>query len=143
MYIMSLKHKVFVLVYRVTNGNLEFLALKPNPEPDRNNDWYTVTGGVEPNEKYADAAKREACEEIGVTPTKITDMNKTMSYTDHITHKEHFEHCFAAEIGDEEIVLNEEHIDYMWLSPKDFIKTIWWDDDRRTELSELINSVNS
>lgn len=128
---MQSKEKVFVIVYRTTNGSVEYLALKPNPEPGRNSDNYVVTGGVEPYDASIEAtALREVAEEIGIESKSIVDLNYIINYTDHITFKKYSEHCFGVKIGNEPIILNEEHIGYIWLAKNDFVKTIWWDYDK-------------
>lgn len=123
--------KVFVIVYRITNNSLELLALKPNLEPGRNTDDYVITGGAERYDKSLEStALREVNEEIGVESNSIINLDYTINYTDHITHKNYSEHCFGVKINDEPITLNEEHISYRWLKKDDFIDTIWWNGDR-------------
>ena len=133
--------KVFIIVYRFTGGALEILILKPNPEPGRYTDYYVVTGGIEKGETSEQAALREASEEIGITPIRLIDLNHTIRYQDHITAKKYTEHCFAAEVDDSKIILNEEHIGYKWVSPEDFVRTIWWEDGNRAELSNMIGII--
>ena len=132
--------KVFVIVYKKSGDKISLLALKPNPEPNRNTDWYVVTGGVDKDEKYIDAAVREVREELGVKVWKIVDLDNEMTYTDHITGVKHTERCFGSEIKNDKIELNEEHIDYKWLTPQEFIETIWWEGNK-AELKELVDKV--
>lgn len=123
--------KVFVIVYRIINDNLELLALKPGFEPNRNTKDYVITGGVEDYDKsLQDAAFRETYEEIGIKSDTIIDLNYTINYTDHITSEEFAEHCFGIKVGNEPITLNEEHLDYKWLDKTEFMNTIWWDYDK-------------
>ena len=133
--------KVFAIVYRIINNSIEFLSLKPNPEPGRSTKDYVVTGGVEEYDKsFEDAALREVSEEIGITSNEIIDLNYTINYTDHITLEYHAEHCFGVKVNDCEIILNFEHIDYRWLDKKQFINTIWWDYDIDI-LKRMINII--
>ena len=135
--------KVFVIVYRIIDNSLEFLALKPNPEPGRNTDDYVITGGVEDYDiSFEAAALREVAEEIGVVSNDIISLDYTINYTDHITHEKHAEHCFGVKVDDSKIVLNFEHIDYKWLSKSDFINTIWWDNDK-TILEKMIDVIKT
>jgi len=123
--------KVFVIVYIIKDNSLILLALKPAPEPDSNTDDYVVTGGVEGYDRsFEDAALREVAEEIGVESSNIVSLEYTIEYTDHITSKKYHEHSFGVKIDEEQIILNEEHIDYRWLNKNDFINTIWWDYDK-------------
>jgi 8-oxo-dGTP pyrophosphatase MutT (NUDIX family) len=133
--------KVFVIVYKITDGCLELLALKPNPEPGRSTKDYVITGGVEEYDKSIEAAAlREVSEEIGIESNNIISLDYTIHYTDHITHKDHAEHCYGVRVGDEPIVLNFEHIDYKWLNKNDFMNTIWWDYDKKI-LEGMINVI--
>ncbi len=117
------------------------LVLKPSPEPGRNTEYYVVTGGVEKGESLEVAASREVKEEIGIAPLKIIDLETDFKYKDRFSGQEFIEHCFGAQITDEKIMLNEEHIDYRWLSPAEFIKTIWWDGDRK-KLENIVQKIN-
>lgn len=137
---MHTSHKVFVIIYKITPEGLRFLALKPNPEPGRNTDYYVITGGVEKDESFVEAVNREVCEEIGVTPIEIVDLNYTMAYTDHIDGLEYREHCYAVQINDSVIKLNEEHVDYKWLEADKFVNSIWWDEDKLV-LTRMINTI--
>ena len=120
---------------------LEFLSLKPNPEPNRNTDDYVITGGVEEyDNSFEEAALREVAEEIGIVSNDIISLDYIVNYTDHITLEEHAEHCFGVKADDSEIVLNFEHIDYKWLDKNDFIKTIWWDYDKNI-LKKMVDII--
>jgi len=128
---MKPEEKIFVIVYKIINNSLEFLALKPNFEPGRNTKEYVVTGGVEDYDKSLEAAAlREVAEEIGIKSNNIISLEYTINYTDHIDFKKYAEHCFGARIGEEPIVLNFEHLGYRWLNKNDFINAIWWDYDK-------------
>ncbi len=127
---MESNEKVWVIVYRLLDGSLELLALKPSPEPGRNTEYYVVTGGIEKDETLEMAARREVREEIGILPLKIIDLKTSLKYKDKFSGQEFIEHCYAGEIDNKKIILNEEHIDYKWLSPAEFTKNIWWDGDR-------------
>lgn len=123
--------KVFVIVYRKTNDSIEYLSLKPNPEPGRSTKDYVITGGVEDYDKsIEEAALREVAEEIGVESKNIINLNHTIFYTDHITNEDHAEHCYGVKVDDDKVVLNFEHIGYRWLNKNNFVNTIWWDYDK-------------
>ncbi len=123
---MNIVKKVWVIVYRLDEGAVKILALRPNPEPDINSDYYVITGGIEKGESSKQAAIRETEEEIGVTPLSILRLDKTLHYADKLTGKKYSEYCFAVQIDQSPLTLNEEHVDYKWLSVKNFVKTIWW-----------------
>ena len=63
-----------------------------------------------------------------------------MAYTDHIDGLEYREHCYAVQINDSVIKLNEEHVDYKWLEADKFVNSIWWDEDKLV-LTRMINTI--
>ncbi len=140
---MKTGEKVFVIVYRSGNDGLDYLCLKPNPEPNRNTDYYVITGGVENQESLEEAALREVQEEIGAKPITIINLHFQIEYIDHITSKKYIEHCFAVKISNQKLKLNEEHIDFMWVDNNIFVKTIWWDEAKRFELVQMIKSIQN
>lgn len=135
-------HKVWNIVYRFNSDALELLILKPNPEPGRNTDFYVITGGIEAGEASIDTAIRETQEEIGIAPILTTDLHKTISYVDKFSKITYTEHCFAIEIDDSPIILNEEHTDYKWISLDDFVDSIWWEGDK-TELMDIVKAFRA
>lgn len=56
---MNNNKKVWVIVYRIKDSKTELLLLKPNPEPNLIYDYYVITGGVEKQETFIQAARRE------------------------------------------------------------------------------------
>ncbi len=131
-------NKVWVIVYRVDKAEANLLLLKPNPEPNMTYDYYVITGGVEDNESIEQAAIRETIEEIGIEPSRIVNLNITMSYLNKNTGEEVVENCFVAQVDNSDIILNEEHIAYKWFSISEFEETIWWTDSRE-KLREIMD----
>ncbi len=113
-------------VYRIKDSKIELLLLKPNPEPNLSYDYYVITGGVEKQETFMQAAIRETAEEIGIRPSKVIELEETITYINHSNNMEILEKCFASQIDHSDLVLNEEHIGYKWVSIEDFIDMIWW-----------------
>ncbi len=134
------QEKAWVIVYKKLGDSLKLLCLKPNPEPGRNADYYVVTSGIEDGESPEVAARREVKEEVGIGPKYVVDLKRDLTYKDALDGKTYVEHCFAAKIGDEAIKLNEEHIDYKWVDEPEFVKTIWWENDRQI-LQDLITMI--
>jgi len=137
---MNKRQKVWVIVYRIHGSTLELLGLRPNPEPGRNTDYYVITGGIEENEAPEQAALREVKEEISVAPLQVLNLQKSISYIDKYSGDEFVEQCFAAQIDQPELVLNEEHIGYKWLGVDEFVETIWWE-DKRDKLGAIVASL--
>lgn len=137
---MDATNKVWVLVIRLNNGVLEFLLLRPNPEPDLQYDYYVITGGVESGESPHEAASRETEEEIGLKPLRIIDLHSKMEYVNSRTFKRVSEYAFLIEVAIGDLVLNEEHIDYKWVKIDDFEREIWWEGSREP-LKRIIDKV--
>ncbi len=138
---MKIEKKVFVIVFRKSSDKLELLCLKPNPEPGRNTDYYVVTGSIDNGETKEEAVNREVFEEIGIQPISIINLNDKIKYTDHITKEKFIEYCYGAEINDDVQKLNEEHVRYKWVSDHDFVKSIWWDDDK-AKLQKMVSKIS-
>jgi len=132
--------KIWVIVYRMNESKLELLLLKPNPEPGLVYDYYVITGGIESNETAKQAALRETEEEIGVNPINIFNLCETIEYMDRSSGQKVIEKCFAAEINNSKLVLNEEHVGYRWVSIKDFKKMIWWEGSKN-KLNRVIRNL--
>lgn len=128
--------KIWVIVYRIDKAGTKLLLLKPNPEPNLTYDYYVITGGVEDGESIEQAAKRETYEEIGIEPLSINNLKFLMSYRNKDTGDEVAEHCFAAQVDNSNIVLNQEHIDFRWFSIREFEEKIWWTDSR-----DILNEI--
>jgi dATP pyrophosphohydrolase len=139
---MSELKKAWVIVYRFHESKLELLLLKPNPEPGLIYDYYVITGGVEGSETPDQATIRETEEEIGVKPKNIFNLSETITYIDNKSSDKVVEYCFAVEIDNSKLVLNEEHIDFKWVSIEDFQKIIWWEGSR-TKLNNMIEKLKT
>ncbi|HUY53133.1 MAG TPA: NUDIX domain-containing protein [Candidatus Dormibacteraeota bacterium] len=137
---MNESKKAWVIVYRLNGSTPELLLLKPNPEPGLVYDYYVITGGIEKGETPDQAALRETQEEIGVKPLNIFNLNETFEYEDKLTNHKIVEYCFAVEINNSNIELNEEHIGYKWVLIGDFKKMIWWEGSK-VKLNKIINTL--
>ena len=133
--------KVWVVVYRRLEDGIELLLLKPNPEPDMDREFYVITGGVEQGETAEEAALRETYEEIGIVPISVVDLDSSFEYINKRNGTTVTERSFLAEVSSNStITLNEEHIDYKWVSLDEFRKDIWWI-GQREPLQEVIMKI--
>jgi len=114
----------------------KFLALEMTKHPEHapEGGWFVVTGGVEGNESSEDAVNREVFEETRLNLEEIIPLNWGSLYEWRGELCE--EQNFIAFVKSGEVILNEEHSDYQWLSLDEFIKKINWDDDK-----ELLKKV--
>jgi 8-oxo-dGTP pyrophosphatase MutT (NUDIX family) len=123
-----MKQKILAFI---TNGK-KILALKRNPHEVHapKGGWFTVSGALEKNEDYKEAAIREVKEETGLDTNEILDLNWSCEYN--WRGEVCFEKYFLVFISKkQEIKLdNIEVIDYEWLCPDDFASRIDWYDDK-------------
>jgi 8-oxo-dGTP pyrophosphatase MutT (NUDIX family) len=120
----------------ITDGE-NFLALRNNfqdSEKQGGDFWFVVTGEVEDKENLNDAVKREIKEETNLEVKEVFELNWGSIYECWQGICNEFN--FISFVKSENIILNEEHVEYVWLNLEDFIKKIKWDDDK-----ELLKKV--
>jgi len=117
-----MRRKILAFVY----DGKRFLTLRNNPEdPTHGGDyWFTVTGSVEGRESYFDAVNREVKEETNLEVTEIFDLKWGSVYS--WGGEEYKERNYLAFVKRDRVILNEEHVDFEWLSLKKFVKRIVW-----------------
>jgi len=107
----------------VSDGE-KFLLLRNNSkDPSHGGDyWFTVTGSVEGNESTGEAVKREIKEETSLDSSEVFDLNWGSIYS--WGGKDHSERNFLVFVKKGPVILNEEHVDFEWVSLEDFLKRI-------------------
>ncbi len=126
----------------IKNKNNELLLLHNNPvNPIHGGDiWYTVTGGVEEyDNSLEDTVKREIKEETNLDVIDTKYLNINYKYTSR-RGIECTEYVFISLVKDGNIILNEESIEYKWLSINDYIKEIHWYGNKE-ELRNLLEKT--
>lgn len=117
------------IVYRKRKDAVEVLLLKRTEE--RGGFWNVVSGTLELHESVIDCRKRELLEEAGI--------KEAISWSDEIN-RFSFTHnnkpivvvAFAAKVPeDQEIVINDEHTEYRWVSFDEAIQMMKFDDDKK------------
>ncbi|MBS3083540.1 NUDIX domain-containing protein [Candidatus Pacearchaeota archaeon] len=124
----------------ITDGK-KFLALRNNPsEPEKHGGdfWFTVTGGVENEEGFEDAVRREILEETSLKVKNVFNLNWGCIYKNH--NEENEEHYYLAFVSPGKIILDVEHVDYEWLSFPKFLNRIKWDGNKK-ELKRTLQSA--
>lgn len=104
-------------VFRLVNGELEFLLLKRAEGEKYPNLWQMVTGSIESGEKAFQTALREINEETGLTPQKFWVAPQVNSFYS----AERDEIClipvFAALVNPKSAVkISAEHSEFKWLN---------------------------
>ena len=125
-----------ILTFIIRNNKL-LLLLGSDKDPQFNESfWYVVTGGVEEKDNNLyDIVKREVKEETNLDLNKIIDLNLTFEYESLCKHC--IEHVFVSYANDNDVVLNEESLEYRWCSLDEFIDLIKWYYDKK-QLKEML-----
>ena len=112
----------------IVNEDKKLLLLKgsPNDPQFKKSFWYVVTGGYEKEDKTREhTVIREIKEETG-----ITEINNMMYLNWIFTYNslgvECIEYAYITFVKEEELLLNEENIDYKWCDLEEFIEKINW-----------------
>lgn len=110
-----------VIFYYAPNNRKQFLLLKMNER--RKFLWQNVTGKVDKDEKYSDAAVREAIEETGLKRKNIKALYKSkmkFEFRDQwgkdVKERIFFLECFEKW---DVIIDSHEHCDFKWVDEKD------------------------
>ena len=120
----------------------KFLLLKGSDKDPQFHEsfWYTVTGSVEKEDNsLEDAVKREVKEETNLEIERIEKLALIFEYES--LGKKCIEHGFISYVSDDNIILNEENIDYKWCDINEFIKLIKWYDDK-DKLVKILNNIS-
>jgi dihydroneopterin triphosphate diphosphatase len=136
------------LVYpyrRISADTFEYALLKRSDAGY----WQAIAGGGEDNETPLEAAKREACEEAGISanlpclqldtvePVPVTEFRDSYLWGNDVYVIPQY--CFGVPVEDGQIVLSREHTEYAWLTYEqaynlmkyDGNKTALWELDKR------------
>ena len=103
--------------------------------------WYVVTGSKEEIDKTLfNTIKREGKEETNLYFKEIVDMNWCFEYES--LGKKCIEYAYIFKLKSDVIKLNEESIEYKWLSINDFINQIDWYYDKNNLEKKLKSYIN-
>ena len=131
-----------ILSYIINEYN-ELLLLQgsPNDLQLKKSIWYVVTGGYENNDKTKEnTVKREIKEETGLNTLYIKYLNWIFKYKSLGT--ECIEYVYISFVRKNDIILNEEHINYCWCNFNDFINKIDWYGDKKKLKKVLKKAIN-
>lgn len=119
-----------IIVYKVINNKPIFLFLKRSE--DRGGFWNAVNGTLEVNEDINQCRERELFEETGI--------RAVLNWSPEL-HRFNFDFkgramtvlVFSAQVDkDQDVIINEEHVDYKWLSFIDAKDILKFDDDKQS-----------
>lgn len=133
-------NKILAIIYSSKN---KFLLLKTNPKTMKIDKWYVVTGGIKEGEHFKQAVRREVEEETKLEILKIKSTDLFFEYEWPIgSGIVKYEKAFLVKVKHAEPKITRwEHLDYKWLSKKDFIKEIYWFDGDKSNLNKLLANL--
>jgi len=139
---MRTNNQAEIIVFKKKEKELLFLILKRIPK--RGGFWQPITGGLENDETFEEAAKRETREEIGfIGEISLIDIDYSFNFS--YNNNEYFEKVFGLEISPEsKIILSEEHSEYKWVNGQAAIdKFLKYPGNKEgfKKLMELINNL--
>ena len=102
--------------------------------------WQGIAGGVEGNETYIEACKREAKEEAGIADfNNVIELESICTIPVPNVTKEFlwgndtlliYEHCFGIECKSRDMILSHEHSKMEWLTYEEAKKKLKWDSNK-------------
>lgn len=102
--------------------------------------WQGIAGGVEENESYLEACKRESNEEAGISydapvielksicTMPVVNVTKDFIWGEDVYLI--YEHCFGIDATNEEIKLSHEHTKMEWLTYEEAKNRLKWDSNK-------------
>ncbi|MBT4870704.1 MAG: NUDIX domain-containing protein [Candidatus Diapherotrites archaeon] len=127
--------KIFALI---KSDKDNYLILKMNKKVMLLDEWYVVTGGVEKEESFEEAALREIKEETDLEVLKIEDSRVVFDYHCRQWNEDAHEKVFFVLVKEKDPVLSEEHIEFKWLSKEKFFEKVYWYGQDRKSLMDLL-----
>ena len=127
---MRLPYSVQVFLIRIVEGRPSYLLFHRNARPELGlpDFWQGISGALEAEESFADAARREVEEETGIVLTAVSDADFQHAYPVRVEWRPWYgpdpievrEHVFFAVISaSTEPVLSTEHKSWRWCSPSE------------------------
>jgi|LakMenEpi03Aug12_release.lakeMendotaPanAssembly.Ray.scaffolds.fasta_scaffold1234125_1 dATP pyrophosphohydrolase len=132
---------IAVYVFRRKSSDFEFLQLRRSDGDTYAQSWQPIYGGVQPEEKAEEAARRELFEETGIRSELMFLVEYLESFFFRPKNAIYMFPVFAAEFGSEhEVILNEEHDEYRWVSSTEVNEKFMWRSQREA-ISVLLDTL--
>ena len=130
-----------ILTFIINEFN-ELLLLKGSSKDPQFKEsfWYVVTGGYEDRDKnLINTVKREVQEETGLIVKKSIYLNWIFKYKS--LGKNCTEYVYISFVNKDDVILNEENIDYKWCKLEEFIEKTRWFGDKNELKNVLIDAL--
>lgn len=133
-----------VIFHRTTDNRKHFLLLKMRK--DRGGFWQNVTGGVDPNENFDEAALREAIEETAIKKMNILNfesLNYRFEFHDRWDN-DVIEEVYSLEAKERwDVIIDPlEHTEFKWVSEEILDKTSVHFETNFKALNKIIGKKN-
>ena len=129
-------------VFRQTNEGLRFLLLKRAKTKIYEHLWQGVAGKIEGDEKAWEAAIRELKEETGFRPVRMFVADHVSRFYETHGDRVNLVPVFGIEVGNDAVVLSEEHCEFKWLDFDTARSALVWS-GQKEGISAVFNMVNS
>ena len=144
-------HQILAFPFIKENGEYFFGIFCRNSSKEI---WQGIAGGVDDDETYIEACKREANEEAGITDFSnvielesictmpVPNVTKEFIWGDDILLI--YEHCFGIGCKNKDIILSHEHTKMEWLKYEEAKKKLKWDSNKNAlwELNYRLTNKN-
>ena len=129
-------------IFRRAKGEIEFLIMKRASNEMYPNIWQMVTGSNEDGEKAFETAIREIKEETSLQPKSLWIVPNVNSFYSASDDSINMVPVFVAEVNSKDnVVLSDEHSEYLWCSKEEANKLFAWSGQR--ESVEIISEYFS
>jgi len=126
--------KVCVFIFKRTARGYEFLILRRS-EKYGLDIWQPVTGHLEKNENFLEAAKREVLEETGISQfIRSIDPDIVINFSNSESNKKYKEKVYGFEVSPdiEEVQLSDEHRSFSWVNCETARALLYWDNNKES-----------
>lgn len=129
------------IIYRDKNS-IKYLLLKRSPDKVYPNIWQCVTGKIEGDEKAYQTAIREVKEETRLDPVKMWTVEHVNLFFEADKNRMNLIPVFGIEVNNLNIILSNEHSNYMWCDFNLASEKILWN-QQKIGLLTLHNMLHS
>jgi dATP pyrophosphohydrolase len=119
-----------VYPYRHSSVNPEFLLLRRADGTTYAGQWRMIGGTIEDDEAAWKAGLREVREETGQSPDRFWALPSTNTFYEWREDRINLVPAFAAALS-EDPVLDDEHVDYVWLPAREAVEHLAWPEQER------------
>ena len=127
-----MKKLIDVYVYRIIEGQPEFLLFLRSSKKIYAHQWRMIGGKVEDGEKYWEAALRELKEETGLLPHEFWTIPSVNTFYEAKSDQIHHIPAFAVALeNDKTPELDDEHTDFQWISIDELDSYLQWPEQKR------------